>query len=906
MQRVRYLPGLLLPLALTALITNDARPQAAAPAAPVVNPEDLPKQSPTWLDGYKLRMPLRVVIDPAASKSQTVTARLPMGSWLKPDASDLAIQTAAGQVIPVAVLSHCPTGDTLIQFKRNANDRWYWAYAVGKPGAKADPLPEGLTLELRDWAGTDLGNWPAVLEGLKKSEKVIGNAFVGRVIHNCNPVRPDDPKKFAASYRGTLTIPKDGTYRLFVNSDDASFLFIDGFKVVERTGTNNRMVGQIPLRSVGADVDLKAGTHPFEVHHVMGNSPAALGYCTLIWIQPGQKAWGFVTAADMVQPLYAEVAGLEQQGGAPVATFGAGVDDTLNTGGVFLHLVRFEAQGTVLGPPEKLQWDFGDGTTGTGPSAMHVYFKGGSYKVTLKSSDGLPPFQRTVHVWTAPIPTSPFSLATAVKALGQTDWRKLDPERVNQIFDFLSVCEQPGRWPLVEAVCRHLLALPNQDPKQRALLYASLMEAMAEQGHGREALQLVEPALKELSKVPSQQVGIKLAQAQVLARHLKEPTEASRIYQNILEEYRRLDHPNLRLAAIRWGDLFADAGQLGKAAETYRMAATVGSDRNQPTAQTEAITRGARLRIAEQRLRSHDIRQTRFLLERIEIDYPEQKLEGLYRFLRAEADRYGGRYEEAIRNYEFLLKLTQWAGYRDRALHGIADCYYRMADYDKALDWLSTVKESFPPYFEKHKLAATQKLIEGRLARIKAAEKQGSTGAVVLFEGLRTSFEPGEKLPTHEEAYCRTVLSLGFGGSHDLVATPWPVAPFNTSTLKYTLPNITPGGLYWVEYWYRMNFENSNIPHLVAPQQQIIFYEAGTPNSNPEGGAIYFHPEMTWGNWRKMACIIKAPMGQDGQLAIFENYNQGLLQMDSLSVLPISDRQNDTLQTFIEGGGDKP
>src|SRR3989440_7921519 len=46
------------------------------------------------------------------------------------------------------------------------------------------------------------------------------------------------------------------------------------------------------------------------------------------------------------------------------------------------------------------------------------------------------------------------------------------------------------------------------------------------------------------------------------------------------------------------------------------------------------------------------------------------KLEGLYRFLRAEADRHAGHYEAAIRGYEFLLKLTQWAGYRDRALHG--------------------------------------------------------------------------------------------------------------------------------------------------------------------------------------------------------------------------------------------
>src|SRR5262249_35005279 len=152
---------------------------------------------------------------------------------------------------------------------------------------------------------------------------------------------------------------------------------------------------------------------------------------------------------------------------------------------------------------------------------------------------------------------------------------------------------------------------------------------------------------------------------------------AAKIYQTILEEHRRLEHPNLRLTAIRWGDLYAAAGNIVKAAELYRTANTLGGEKFQATGQTEAITRGALLRIAEQKLRSGDIRQSRQLLERIELDYPEQKMEGLYRFLRAEADRHAGRYEEAIRNYEFLLKLAQWAGYRDRALYGIADSYFR-------------------------------------------------------------------------------------------------------------------------------------------------------------------------------------------------------------------------------------
>src|SRR5207248_9956528 len=138
-----------------------------------------------------------------------------------------------------------------------------------------------------------------------------------------------------------------------------------------------------------------------------------------------------------------------------------------------------------------------------------------------------------------------------------------------------------------------------------------------------------------------------------------------------------------------------------------------------------------------------DIHQTRQMLERIELDYHEQKVEGLYRFLKAEADRHGGRYEEALRNYEVLLKLVQWAGYRDRALHGIADCYARMGDEEKALKWLTGLKDSFPSYYEKQKLADYLKTLEVRRDRKKKPPpvdpEDPQRGSFV------TGFEPGEK-----------------------------------------------------------------------------------------------------------------------------------------------------------------
>jgi tetratricopeptide (TPR) repeat protein len=876
--------------------------RAADPPPRVV--ESLPAKPPAWLPGFRIRYPLRVAGDLATAPSKTVIARLPTGGWLKPDGSDVAVQSAAGQVIPAAILSHDPSGETIIQFARNANDRWYWAYAVnpGPAPARAAPMTEGLTVEVREWAGDDMGSWPAVLAGLKKSDKVIGNGVVPEVIENCNPARPDDPRRYTTSYRGFLDIKKPGIYRFFVNSEDASFLFIDGFKVCERTGANPRVAGRIPRQSIGADVDLKAGVHPFEVHHVMGDSATAVGYCTLLWIPPSQPpvGWSFLRRDAIAQPLYAEASHLEEAGGAQAACFAYGIDDTLIVNSSPSFLVRVEAQGTIK-DPAKLVWDFGDGTTGAGRSVTHVYFKGGSYSVTLRSADNLLPFRRTVHAWPAPTPTSPLSLGLMVQVLAASDWKQLGPERIHQMFDFLLACEQPQRWALLEGVARHMLAEADLDRPLRARAHAALWEALAEQGRAREALTLVEPAVREFAKVPTLQVTVKLATADIHHRFLKDPAEASRLYQAVVADHRRLDHPGVRLAAIRWGDLFAEAGDLARAGETYRLANALGGSKFANTAQAEAVTRGALLRIAEQKLRAGDIVQTRHLLERIELDYPEQKLVGLYRFLRAETDRLAGRYEDAIAGYEFLLKLTQWAGYRDRALFGIADSYNRMGQFDKGLEWLGTVKESFPRFFEKQKLAPYQAMIEGRLKRLQAG-KNGRAG--FGFTGYRTGFEPEEKQSFGEAPSCILVHSLGFVGPHVSRFEELPVAK-TTAVNRFVLENINGDGWYWVELWYRDGLLSSYIPTLIMPLTQTYFYDT-VANVNADGGsAINIVVERGYGAWRKFATKLRAPVAQDGRIEFILYYAVGLLDIDGVRIQPISDRQNDSLHSFVEGV-DKP
>jgi tetratricopeptide (TPR) repeat protein len=865
----------------------------------VVHP--LPPQSPPWVEGFEVRWPVRVLGEPGKQSGQTVLVSLPTGGWLKPDASDLAVQSATGELLPAAVVSHDPTGETILQFKRHGLDAWYWVYGLsptGKSGPKADPktdpaFREGVTLELRDWAGTDLGSWAKVREGLAKSDKVIGNAIVTDVFQNCNPARPDEPKNFAASYRGFLHLKKDGVYKFLLNLDSAGFLFIDGFKVSERPGENRPLHGQIKLKELeklSGKVELKAGVHAFEVHYAAGDSPQVHGICGLLWTTPDQPKFGFVLQSAIAHPLYARVAALERAEDKTAGFFAHGLDDLLESGGLKLFLVRFEAQGP-LKDGAKLRWDFGDGTSGSGRSIMHVYFKEGDYTVSLDCGGDLPAYRRKIRVWPEPVENSPLSLDLAVRTLAGMDWKKFDSARLRQVFTFLQTCRRPEAWPLVDAVAAHMLQQKDLDLETRAQLYVARLEALTQTGKAAEALKLAESVKGEFSKTPALQVRLQIGVAAIHQYHFKDAGAASKIYKTILDEHRRTEHPNLRLAAVRWGDLFAEAGDLVRASETYRVAATLGGEKFASGTVTEASSRGALMRIAEQKLRGGEIGQTRQLLERLELEHPGRRLDGLYCFLRAETGRLAGRYEEALRHYEMIFKLPQWAGYRDRASFGIADTYLRMGELSKARKWLADLKEGSPRFYEAQKAAAVEKLIDERLERLKGES------APAQFKGLATGFEPEEAEWFGELGNMAAVRGPGMQGPHVLMLDIYP-QPVTSWEYKRLLKNLTPGGTYLVELWYRDVFRPLPPP---GHDTHLNVYLFGETKEKPQALAQQMVQRNAHHQWHKLTFKLKAPPAQDSLLQInFVNIS-GVMLFDRLSVRPITDRDLDALVNFQEG-----
>jgi len=896
------LTAVVLACALSLLAGNAVLAQpAATPADPPKNvAEPLPEQAPAWPDGYQVRYTLRIAgARPAESTSKSVVARLPTGGWLKPDGSDVVVLAADGTSLPVTILSHGPFVDTLIQFPRHGLDLWYWVHAVN-PNAPApavvEPILEGIVLEGRDWKGTDISSWTAVRDGFTNSDPLLMNSFVMDMVQTTNPVRPTDPRQYAVSYRGYLNLKAEGIYRFLVNSEDASFLFIDGFKVCDRPGANNRYTGSLPTQSIGAEVELKAGPHLVEVFHVLTEHPNTYGGCSLLWVPPEAKTFTYVPREMFATPEFGHIAALDVAGPNTGASFGYGIDDSLvTTGEATLYLVRFEAQGDLPADANQLVWDFGDGTQGTGRSVRHVYYTPGDYTVTLAGGGTLPAFQRRVHVWAAPGVLSPLSIKHVIRVISAGDMQQIPPARQDQIVNFLLSTEAPERWPLLEQLSRQRLAMDGLDPQYRAELYKSLIAAVGYAGNRGEVERLRKQAVEEFRELPSLAVGVQLTAAEVTHRQLKDSEAAAEQYDALLAEHRRLEHPDMRRVAIQRGDMLAEDGQLKLAGEMYRLAATLGGEEFLATAQAEAITRGALLRVAEQKLRTGDLRETRMLLDKIELNYPDQKLEGLYRFLRAEADRVAGKYDAALRNYEVLLQLRQWSGYRDKTLHGMAECLARLGQLPEALERMTQIEKAFPKYFEKEKLAERKQQFTDRLARATPATEPNGKPQLPRFETFATSFEPEEPQWFGKSTF-KIARGLGFSGQHVGSLESYPIY-LGYMTHERPLPNLTVSGHYWAECWYREDmfalFPGFN-PHFY-----LYMYGQGEDNIPDKGRGTYFL-ERTYGVWRKVGFLLDAPpKALDGRI-YFGSLLIADIEIDGLEVHAVTDEELHWLSNFVE------
>jgi hypothetical protein len=84
-------------------------------------------------------------------------------------------------------------------------------------------------------------------------------------------------------------------------------------------------------------------------------------------------------------------------------------------------------------------------------------------------------------------------------------------------------------------------------------------------------------------------------------------------------------------------------------------------------------------------------------------------------------------------------------------------------------------------------------------------------------------------------------------------------------------------------------------------QALVNFYAGvGTEIAKTPYDHLTLNLPRTYGQWRKSATLVRAPLAQDGTLKLSFTNAYGTMKIDGLRILPVSDRQLDTRRSFIE------
>jgi hypothetical protein len=221
----------------------------------------------------------------------------------------------------------------------------------------------------------------------------------------------------------------------------------------------------------------------------------------------------------------------------------------------------------------------------------------------------------------------------------------------------------------------------------------------------------------------------------------------------------------------------------------------------------------------------------------------------------------------------------------------MADCYFRQGDFVTAVEWLDKLRDSFPEYFDLHKLEPVYALAKSRAEQAEAAKKEGAPAALARFAGFTTGFEPGQPAPAVAKIAFEPMLGID-GPQVGYIRNG------SAFTLTQELKNLPAGATCWVEYWYREQLQSRDVGAwsnaIVA-----IFPGAEGAAKTPSDQFTGFM-QRTYGKWRKVAGLLKIPLTQDAIVKLTFTNAYGSLQIDGLKILPVTDRQLDSLRSFIE------
>jgi len=356
----------------------------------------LPALAQDWaLKEFRFRRAIEITDCPAGCSVLHVS--FPHHGALKPDGSDLRVLDASGKTLnqeilrlgpgdQVQVLFDCPTA------KPNVICYAYFGSAnATTPSAwKAEA---GVVLETRRRTEGDGDSWGNFQRMWGNAKEVQGRTLRPKIFDGYNVLGPNT--NFLSYYRAHFKVDKPGVHRFCTNSDDASFLLIDGKMICDYPGWHGAGANIGERNGV---IDLSAGVHKLEYYHCQGEGETA---CIAGWQRPGEKHFTLMEENAFVPVGRAKAGSIESADNAARLDFSWAAKDHVVVNGRYMVRMTFICEAPLSG---NLVWNFGDGMTLTQKkdkepvTVTQLYCAPGLYKVTLTREGASETVTQTVGV----------------------------------------------------------------------------------------------------------------------------------------------------------------------------------------------------------------------------------------------------------------------------------------------------------------------------------------------------------------------------------------------------------------------------------------------------------------------------------------------------------------------------
>jgi hypothetical protein len=255
----------------------------------------------------------------------------------------------------------------------------YFSTAAALPPPGLEHL-SGLRHLVKSYDGREVTSSAQFAE-LWKAGEFLGGEFVDQVYSAFNPFGPN--AKALHQYDGILLIEKGGESQFCLASTDASFLAIDGREVAAWPGKHPVKDGL--EGKIRGSAQLTPGPHRFTFLHANGGNDS---FAIAAWVPPGEKKHFVIGPEAFTRAAYAFIGPLTRKDGQRQADFIWDNRYMVNIADHGLYQLAFEAAPFKDAPDAAFEWDFGDGTRGSGLKAEHLYFTRGDPTVTLTATLG--------------------------------------------------------------------------------------------------------------------------------------------------------------------------------------------------------------------------------------------------------------------------------------------------------------------------------------------------------------------------------------------------------------------------------------------------------------------------------------------------------------------------------------